>query len=158
MLRKLVLSVALCSIAATATAQVPSLLVPVVPCRLHDAVLAGDTVHFFHYRGETLNCQGGGSRIVQVPTNATSVLLAVAVVAPEANGNALFWPADVLKPIPASSLNFRSGTGGADSSLVSVRLCTEPVNECIVDFHFESTETARWIWDIVGYTVPLAQE
>lgn len=135
--------------AATATAQpVPSLYVPLHPCRLYDSrddtagAFTAQSTRYLLVRG---NCN--------VPDAANAVAVTALALNPAATGHVKIWESSLPQP-EASSFNFRPFPG-ADSSYLLARLCY-PLEECLgEDLSVYASQATDIIVDVVGYTVPM---
>jgi hypothetical protein len=145
----------LLSAAAVAAQPVPSLAVPLDPCRIFDSrtdpgtVLLNGTTTLIAVRDLCL-----------IPANANGVFLTAAATGATSAGHLIVWGGETLLPA-ASSMNYRGN--GVDSSGLFARLCY-PQLECGVATYGSGTADlavrvvaapTHVILDIVGYTVPM---
>lgn len=137
----------LCLSAAAQAQPVPSVLIPLAPCRLFDSrvsqggpgPIAGGTALHLTARGAC-----------NVPEEATAIAFTVAAISPSATGNLLVWEENLTKP-NAATLNYgttNTSTGGL------TRLCY-PAIECTNDLQIQPSQTTEIILDITGAYVPL---
>lgn len=145
-MKRILFGLGMLFLAGAALAQpVPSLFVPLQPCRMYDSrpigrFTAGST-HYFAVR-ETCN----------VPATASAVALTAVAFNPSANGHVKIFESNGAQP-DASSFNFR-GVSGGDSSYVTSLLCY-PELECAgVDLAVYVYQETDIILDVVGYYVP----